>query len=350
MPDRRRRMRHELDQRVRVRDDPDAGAHGLPASHRILSARLGPERTRRRLPFPPMPSGKKSREARRDGRSAAAGAVEGLRRQRARQASPRALAIAGDRRPPRRDRRRPRVRVQRRAAESSGLPKDAQAIGQPRRAALARRRRRQTMLKGIPQNGPHARLAERAGDDDGVHRPPVPVCQEFETQVLPDIVKKYMRTKKVKIDVEPWAFIGNDSFRGRDGMIAAAKQNKALQLRGGPLREPGHREHRLARPTTCRPDRGERHGMKIHAAVRRAGSAFVKKDAANDRRRRAGEQRQRDADDLRRLHGRQAERRCRWRTACDEHDAREVPAPPLVAAKGPQRAAFSSLTPAGAPT
>ena len=55
-----------------------------------------------------------------------------------------------------------------------------------------------------------------------------PICQEFETTVMPDIIQKYVRTGKVKVEVRPWAFIGPDSYRGQAAMLAAAKQNKAF--------------------------------------------------------------------------------------------------------------------------
>jgi protein-disulfide isomerase len=57
-----------------------------------------------------------------------------------------------------------------------------------------------------------------------------PFCQEFETQVFPDILKKYVKTGKVKVEVRLLDFIGPDSSRGRKAMIAAAKQNKAFQF------------------------------------------------------------------------------------------------------------------------
>jgi protein-disulfide isomerase len=57
-----------------------------------------------------------------------------------------------------------------------------------------------------------------------------PICQQFETEVFPDIVTKYIRTKKVKVVMKPWAFIGPDSFRGQDVALAAAKQNKAFNF------------------------------------------------------------------------------------------------------------------------
>jgi len=57
-----------------------------------------------------------------------------------------------------------------------------------------------------------------------------PVCREFETTVMPDILTKYVRTKKVKVVVKPWAFIGPDSFKGQAAMFAAAAQNKAFNF------------------------------------------------------------------------------------------------------------------------
>jgi len=57
-----------------------------------------------------------------------------------------------------------------------------------------------------------------------------PICQEFETTVMPDIIPKYVRTGKVKVYVRPWAFIGPDSFRGQSAMLAAGMQNKAFNF------------------------------------------------------------------------------------------------------------------------
>lgn len=55
-----------------------------------------------------------------------------------------------------------------------------------------------------------------------------PICQEFETTVMPDIIPRYVRTGKVKVYVRPWAFIGPDSFRGQSAMLSAGLQNKAF--------------------------------------------------------------------------------------------------------------------------
>src|SRR5262245_7904847 len=53
-----------------------------------------------------------------------------------------------------------------------------------------------------------------------------PFCQQFETQAMPKLLARYVRTGKVKIEARPIAFIGPDSERGRAGARAAADQNR----------------------------------------------------------------------------------------------------------------------------
>lgn len=62
-----------------------------------------------------------------------------------------------------------------------------------------------------------------------------PVCQDFETTMLPTLVQKYVRTGKLRIKMQPWAirdFPGGpqDSHRGQSATIAAAAQNKAFDF------------------------------------------------------------------------------------------------------------------------
>jgi protein-disulfide isomerase len=54
-----------------------------------------------------------------------------------------------------------------------------------------------------------------------------PFCQQFETQVMPDIVKTYVKTGKLKVETRVVAFIGPDSQEGRRATVAAGLQNKA---------------------------------------------------------------------------------------------------------------------------
>jgi protein-disulfide isomerase len=171
-----------------------------------------------------VPSGKKSREQRR---AAAVKAPPPVRSTggRGRQASPRALAIAGG------------VvaivavvvvlAVVLGGGKGGGVPKNHVAVGSlanglPGASDVA------SEFKGIPQTGttlgwPFAPVTLTEYIDLQC-----PICQEFETTVMPNIIPKYVRTGKVKVYVRPWAFIGADSFRGQSAMIAAGLQNKAF--------------------------------------------------------------------------------------------------------------------------
>ena len=57
-----------------------------------------------------------------------------------------------------------------------------------------------------------------------------PACQQFESQALPDLVSRYVRTGKVKIEARPIAFIGPDSIRGRAAALAAVAQNRMFNF------------------------------------------------------------------------------------------------------------------------
>ncbi|MGH3008352.1 MAG: DsbA family protein [Gaiellaceae bacterium] len=63
-----------------------------------------------------------------------------------------------------------------------------------------------------------------------------PVCQQFETTMLPTLVTNYVRTGKLRIKMEPWSILDRpgtgvvDSDRGQKATIAAAAQNKAFQF------------------------------------------------------------------------------------------------------------------------
>lgn len=86
------------------------------------------------------------------------------------------------------------------------------------------------MFKGIPQHGlvlgsPKAKVTLTQYIDLQC-----PYCRQFETTVMPDIVSRYVKTGKVKVEARTLAFIGPDSVRGRKAMIAAGEQGKAFNL------------------------------------------------------------------------------------------------------------------------
>jgi protein-disulfide isomerase len=85
------------------------------------------------------------------------------------------------------------------------------------------------LFKGIPQQGlvlgnPNAKVEMEMFIDVQC-----PVCQNFETLYLPTIVRRYIRTGKVQLQLQPWAFLGPQSTTGRYGVIAAGAQNKAFE-------------------------------------------------------------------------------------------------------------------------
>ena len=57
-----------------------------------------------------------------------------------------------------------------------------------------------------------------------------PVCRDFETSVMPTIIDRYVRTGKLKVISRPVVIIGPDSETGRNGMIAAFKQNRGFNF------------------------------------------------------------------------------------------------------------------------
>jgi protein-disulfide isomerase len=175
-----------------------------------------------------VPSGKKSKQLRRTAQVRTPPPVRSKGGLRTRQASPRALAIGGG-----------VVAVIAVAivlavvltggGKSSGLPKNAVPVGSltnalPGAADVA------SQLKGIPQKGTTLGSAFAPVTMVEYIGLQCPICQQFETQVFPDILQRYVRPGKVKVIAEPWAFIGPDSFRGRSVMLAAAMQDKAFNF------------------------------------------------------------------------------------------------------------------------
>lgn len=185
-----------------------------------------------------MPSGKRARQQRRTAAATTPPPVrsKGVGGAGARQASPRALAIAGS-----------VVLIAVIAivlgvvltkgsgssgggvvstGDLSGLPTIGSATSS---SALQGATEANNLFKGIPQNGlvlgsPNAKVEMEMFIDVQC-----PVCRDFETLYLPTIVRKYIRTGKVQLHLQPWAFIGAQSFTGRLGVIAAAAQNKGYE-------------------------------------------------------------------------------------------------------------------------
>jgi protein-disulfide isomerase len=174
-----------------------------------------------------MPSGKKSKEARRI--AAAPPPVRSKGGSRRRQANPKVLAIAGA------VAALAAIGIVLGVTLGGGSKKTATvtnaypAIGTLTNA-LPAASDVNTLFKGIPQSG--FTLGDAKAPVTLVEYIDLqcPFCQQLETQVMPDIIKNYVRTNKVRVEVRVLAFIGPDSSRGRKAMIATATQNKAFNF------------------------------------------------------------------------------------------------------------------------
>jgi protein-disulfide isomerase len=191
-----------------------------------------------RLPFPLMPSGKRARQQRQAAAATAPPPVrsKGVGGARARQASPRALAIGGG------------VVLLIviaivlgvvlsggsggsgggivTSSDMEGLPSTG---SQSWAGSLPGAAEANNLFKGIPQSGltlgnPKAPITMEMFIDVRC-----PVCQAYEVNDLSTVVKNHIANGKVQLQLKPWAFLGPQSLTGRRGVIAAADQDKGYQ-------------------------------------------------------------------------------------------------------------------------
>jgi protein-disulfide isomerase len=172
-----------------------------------------------------MPSGKKSKQARRVAATKPPPVVSkgGVRR---RQANPRVLAIA--------------VGVLVLAGIGIGLAIALSGGGSKLSATVPTIGNAATGLPGSTDIAAQLNGVPEHGMTLGSQTAPVtlveyidlqcPICREFETTVMPDLITKYVKTGKVKVEARVLKFIGPDSERGRNAMVAAAEQNKAFNF------------------------------------------------------------------------------------------------------------------------
>jgi protein-disulfide isomerase len=137
----------------------------------------------------------------------------------------------------------------------------------------------ETLFKGIPQNGttlgtPSARVTMLEYVDAQC-----PFCRTFETQVLPDVVRRYVRAGKLKIVLRMWAFIGADSFRGQAAVLAAAKQNRAFNYLELAFDQQGVENSGWLNDELVTSIAASIPGLRVHRLLDERNSAEVKADA-----------------------------------------------------------------------
>ncbi len=163
-----------------------------------------------------MPSGKKSRRSRGAARAAAAPP-------RARRASPWVLIIAGAVLVLVVGGILAAVLVDRSSSESA-------ATTAPPVKILPGAAEVQRLLKGIPQVGNVLGSPSAPATMTLYVDLQCPYCAQFETQTMPTIISRYVRTGKLKVEARIIAFIGPNSSFGRKAAIAAGEQDKMFNF------------------------------------------------------------------------------------------------------------------------
>jgi protein-disulfide isomerase len=158
------------------------------------------------------------------------------------------------------------------SSSSSGtIPARGSLVNALPNAALAER-----LLKGIPQHGTVL----------GSPKAPVTMieyidlqcsaCRAFETQIMPSIVPKYLRTGKVRVEARPIVAIGPDSVLGVRGALAAARQDRLfnfaqiLYYNQGPENGGWLTDQEVEDAAASIP------GLDVHAFLKAVGSSAVR--------------------------------------------------------------------------
>jgi protein-disulfide isomerase len=83
------------------------------------------------------------------------------------------------------------------------------------------------MFAGIPASGLALGKPDAPATLEEFIDPQCPFCAQFSRDVLPTVVKDYVRTGRLRLVLRPEAFIGKDSVTGARAVVAAGEQNKA---------------------------------------------------------------------------------------------------------------------------
>jgi protein-disulfide isomerase len=84
-----------------------------------------------------------------------------------------------------------------------------------------------TLLGGLPQKGLTLGSAKAPLTLVEFNDMQCPVCREYMSNVFPTLVNKYVRTGKLRMEMQLQSFIGPDSVTAGKAVAAAAKQNRA---------------------------------------------------------------------------------------------------------------------------
>jgi protein-disulfide isomerase len=84
-----------------------------------------------------------------------------------------------------------------------------------------------SLFAGIPSQGLALGRPDAPATLEEFVDPQCPFCAEYSKNVLPVVVKDYVKTGKLRLMLRPLAFIGQDSVKGARAVVAAGEQGKA---------------------------------------------------------------------------------------------------------------------------
>ena len=201
---------------------------------------------------------------------------------RPRQASPRALAIAGG------------VvliaviaivlGVTLGSGGNSGPPvSDLPAVGNANSpTALPGAQEANSLFKGIPQQGLVLGKPSAPVEMEMFIDVQCPICQDYEVNNLPTIVQKYIRPGKVQLHLQPWAFLGgqgSQSFTGRLALIAASFQNKGFEYAKVLYDNQGQEESGWLTDSMMGQIAASVNGLKVHQVLAQKGDSATQEIA-----------------------------------------------------------------------
>ena len=88
----------------------------------------------------------------------------------------------------------------------------------------------QRELRGIPQHGTFLGSSKATVRMIEYIDIQCSSCRVFETETMPSVFQRYVRTGKVRVEARPIVAIGRDSERGVLGSLAAARQNRLFNF------------------------------------------------------------------------------------------------------------------------
>lgn len=133
------------------------------------------------------------------------------------------------------------------------------------------------LYKGIPQSGLVLGAPNAPATLTEFIDLQCPLCQQFETQQMPNIVRKYVRTGQLNIRMEPWSILSPpDSPRGQAATIAASLQNKGFDFAQMLYLNQGQENSGWLTPNMVGYAASSVDGTKPHAVLNDLSSSHVK--------------------------------------------------------------------------